>query len=62
MKLVGASLVTLGLIFSFVFFIVMLVLLQTDSVNIWFAMGLTVVFNFLMWLVGEVQVQIPLNS
>ncbi|QQS69045.1 M48 family metalloprotease [Candidatus Saccharibacteria bacterium] len=52
MKLVGASLVTLGLIFSFVFFIVMLVLLQTDSVNLWLAMGLTVVFNFLMWLVG----------
>lgn len=52
MKLFGASLVTLGLIFSFVCFVVILVLLATDSMNLWVAMGLTVVINFVMWLVG----------
>ncbi|QQS20277.1 M48 family metalloprotease [Candidatus Saccharibacteria bacterium] len=52
MKLFGASLVTLGLIFSFVFFIIVLILLQQDAMNVWLAMGLTVVFNFIMWLVG----------
>lgn len=52
MKLIGASLVTLGLIFSFVCFIVIMILLYTDNMNIWLAMGLTVVFNFIMWLVG----------
>ncbi|QQS19036.1 M48 family metalloprotease [Candidatus Saccharibacteria bacterium] len=52
MKLVGASLLTLGLIFSFVCFVVILVLLYTDNMNIWIAMALTVVINFLMWLVG----------
>jgi Zn-dependent protease with chaperone function len=52
MKLFGASLVTLGLIFSFVCFVVILVLLYTDSMNIWLAMGLTVIINFCMWLVG----------
>ena len=52
MKLIGASLVTLGLICSFVFFIIMMVLLYSDNMNIWVAMGLTVIFNFIMWLVG----------
>ncbi|PID30677.1 hypothetical protein CSA80_04560 [Candidatus Saccharibacteria bacterium] len=52
MKLWGASLVTLGMIFSFVCFVVILVLLYSNSLSIWLAMGLTVIINFLMWLVG----------
>ena len=52
MKLVGASLFTLGLIFSFVFFLIAMVMLYTDSMNVWIVMGLTVIINFFMWLVG----------
>jgi Zn-dependent protease with chaperone function len=52
MKLAGASLVTLGMIFSFVFFVIALVMLYTDSMNIWVVMGLTVLVNFVLWLVG----------
>lgn len=52
MKLIGASLVTLGMIFSFVCFVVILVLLYTDNMNIWLAMGLTVIINIVMWAVG----------
>lgn len=52
MKLVGASLFTLGLILSFVFFVIVLAMISTDNMNIWFAMTLTVVFNFIAWLVG----------
>ena len=52
MRLFGASLVTLGMIFSFVCVIVILVLLYTDNMNIWLAIGLTVLINFIMWLVG----------
>jgi len=52
MKLFGASLITLGLLFSFVFFIVILILLATDNVSIGPAIALTIGFNFLLWLVG----------
>lgn len=52
MKLFGASLITLGLISSFVFFIIALILIYTDSLNVWLAVGLTIIFNFVMWLVG----------
>ena len=48
MKLAGASLVTLGMIFSFVFFVIALVMLYTDSMNIWVVMGLTVLVNFVL--------------
>lgn len=52
MKLFGASLFTLSILFSFVFFIVVLVLLYLDAVDIWFAIGLTIGINLLFWLIG----------
>lgn len=52
MKLFGASLFTLIILASFVFFVVILILLYTDAVNIWLAFGLTIGINFLLWLIG----------
>lgn len=52
MKLLGASLITLAFLFSFVFLVVILILLYTDAVNIWLAIGLTIGINFLLWLIG----------
>ncbi len=52
MKLFGISLITLGLLSSFVFFIIILILLVTDHVAIVPAIAMTVAFNFLLWLVG----------
>jgi Zn-dependent protease with chaperone function len=52
MKLFGASLITLSLMLSFVFFIVILALLFTNSINIGLAIGLTIIINVIMWLIG----------
>ena len=50
--LVRNSLLTLGLLFSFVFFIIILIGLLLDFVSLPFAIGLTVIINFLIWLVS----------
>lgn len=52
MRLLGASLFTLTIISSFVFFIIILALLYLESFDIWTAIGLTVGINFLLWLIG----------
>lgn len=51
-KLIFASLLTLGVLLSLVFGLVMAVMLYTDAINIWLAIGLTVVVNFVLWLIG----------
>ncbi len=51
-KLFFASLVTLTILLSFVFGIVILVLLYTEQIDISFAIALTVGINFILWLVG----------
>ncbi len=51
-KLFFASTITLGLLFSFVFFVVILALLVIDAVSLGFAIGLTVAINVLLWLIG----------
>lgn len=51
-KLIWSSLVTLGVLFSFVFGVVILMLLYVDAINVGVAIGLTVVINFLLWLIG----------
>lgn len=51
-KLFFASIVTLSILASFVFFLVIIVLLFFDTINLGLAIGLTVVINFVMWLVG----------
>lgn len=51
-KLFFASTVTLAVLSSFVFSVVILVLLYTDSVSIWLAISLTVIINFILWLIG----------
>ncbi|MBI4272828.1 M48 family metalloprotease [Candidatus Uhrbacteria bacterium] len=51
-KLFFASTVTLGLLFSFVFFVVILALLVIDAVSLGFAIALTVAINVLLWLIG----------
>ncbi len=52
MKLFVASLITLSLMASFVFFVLILALLYLDTVNLTLAIGLTVVINIVLWLVG----------
>lgn len=47
-----ASLITLGLIFGFVFVVVLLAAYFSGSVDITYVIGLTVLFNFLGWLVS----------
>ncbi len=51
-KLFFASLVTLTILLSFVFGIVMLALLYTEQLDISLAIALTVVINFILWLAG----------
>lgn len=51
-KLFLSSTITLGILFSFVFFIIILALLVMDAVSLGMAISLTVVINTLMWLVG----------
>jgi Zn-dependent protease with chaperone function len=51
-KLFFVSLVTLTILFSFVFGLVILVLLYAEQINIVFAITLTIVINFFLWLVG----------
>src|SRR3990170_4030716 len=51
-RLVFSSLFTLAVLMSLVFGVVMAVMLFTDSINIWLAIGLTIIFNVIAWLVG----------
>ena len=51
-RLLFASLFTLGLLVSFVFGIIVLIMLYTDVINIWLAISLTIGINFLLWLIG----------
>ncbi|MBI2484062.1 M48 family metalloprotease [Candidatus Uhrbacteria bacterium] len=51
-KLFLSSTITLGVLFSFVFLIVILALLVLDAVSLGTAVSLTVAFNILMWLAG----------
>lgn len=51
-RLFWVSTLTLAVLASFVFFVVILILLYTDTVNIWLAIGLTIGINFLLWLIG----------
>mgnify|MGYP001611507411 CR=1 FL=1 len=51
-RLFFASLVTLGLLSSFVFGIVILILLYSSTIDIYFAIGLTIGINFILWLIG----------
>lgn len=51
-KLFFASLFTFTILSSFVFGVVILVLLYTDQIDIGFAIGLTIIVNFILWLVG----------
>jgi Zn-dependent protease with chaperone function len=51
-RLFFASLVTLGLLSSFVFGIVILVLLYLGTIDIYFAISLTIGINFILWLIG----------
>src|SRR3989338_9863775 len=51
-RLLFVSLFTLGILSSFVFGIVILVLLYTSTINIEYAIGLTIGINFIFWLIG----------
>lgn len=51
-KLFFASLLTLTLLSSFVFGLVILVLLYSNSITIWLAIGLTIGINFILWIFG----------
>lgn len=51
-RLFFVSVCTLGLLLSFVFCIVILILLYTDAVNIEYAVGLTIGINGIFWLAG----------
>jgi Zn-dependent protease with chaperone function len=51
-KLIFASLLTLGVLLSLVFGLVMAAMIFTDAINIWLALGLTVAVNFVLWLIG----------
>ena len=51
-RLFFVSLVTLGLLSSFVFGIVILVLLYSSTIDIYFAISLTIGINFILWLIG----------
>lgn len=52
MRLFLASLFTFAVLASFIFAVVLLVLLYTESVDIGTAIGLTVIVNFVLWLIG----------
>lgn len=52
MRLFGASLITLTLLSSFVFLVVILVLTYLDLIDIQFAIFLTLGINFILWLFG----------
>lgn len=58
MKLFWTSLFTLAVISSFVFGLVMLLLIYTDSVNLTLAVSLTVGINFILWLIGPFFTQL----
>lgn len=51
-RLFFASLVTLGLLSSFVFGIVTLILLYSNAIDIWYAIRLTIGINFILWFAG----------
>src|SRR5205823_446861 len=51
-RMLLASLVTLTILTSFVFFVIILALLYADVINLGFAIGLTIVINLVLWLVG----------
>lgn len=51
-KLIFASIFTLGMLSSFVFGMVMLVLLYANAIDLNLALGLTVLINFLLWILG----------
>ncbi|MFC1511226.1 M48 family metalloprotease [Candidatus Margulisiibacteriota bacterium] len=51
-KLLMASTVTLGILASFVFFIFYLIAFYTDAVNISLLITLTVITNFILWLIS----------
>jgi len=53
-KLWFASLFTLSVMFSFVFFVIILILLYLEEVSLGLAIGLTIVVNILFWLIGPV--------
>ena len=48
----AASLLTFGVLFSFLFSIIILVLQVTQNLNIFLAIGLTVVVNVILWLIS----------
>lgn len=52
MRLFGASLFTLGLIASFVFAIVSASLIYLDQLNVYYAIGLTIIINFISWIIS----------
>lgn len=52
MKLIGASLFTLAVLSSFVFFVIILILLYLENIDIQLAIGLTIGINFIFWLAG----------
>lgn len=52
LKLFVASLWTLGLLFGMLFAVLLLALYSQKSITAWAVLGLTVIFNFLMWLVS----------
>ena len=58
MKLFWTSLFTLAVISSFVFTIVILILIYTDTVNLPLAVLLTIGINFLFWLIGPFMTQL----
>jgi len=51
-KLIWSSLVTLGVLFSFVFGLIVLLLLYVDAINLGAAIVFTIIINFLLWLLG----------
>lgn len=51
-KLMFASIITLGILLSFVFFIFYLIAFWAHLINIWGLIGLTVLTNFILWLVN----------
>src|SRR3989344_3940244 len=51
-KLLFASLFTLTILTSFVFSIVILIMLYADTIDVGLAIGATIVINFTLWLIG----------
>lgn len=47
-----ASIVTIGIILSFVFFILILIGLATDTLSIYTAIPLTILINLILWAIG----------